>query len=101
MNLKLGDSVMIITGSEKGKIGTVKDILKSGNKVIVDGLNMCTKHQKAATRDDSGILLQKEKPLHISNVMLCDSNGFSSKISVVKVGKNKERFSKKTGEKIG
>jgi len=100
MNLKLGDSVMVITGSEKGKFGKIKKIVKSSNKVIVEGLNMSTKHQKPTTRDESGSIVQQEKPIHISNVMVCDSNNVPSKIRVVKVGKNKERVSKKTGEKI-
>lgn len=100
MNLKVGDSVMIITGNSCGKFGKIKQILKSSNKVVVEGLNLCTKHQKPVTRDESGVLIQKEKPIHISNVMLCDGNNVPSKIRIVKVGKDKERFSKKTGEKI-
>nr|YP_003002196.1 50S ribosomal protein L24 [Aureoumbra lagunensis]ACS36908.1 50S ribosomal protein L24 [Aureoumbra lagunensis] len=100
MNLKVGDSVMVITGSEKGKLGKIKQILKSSNKVVVEGLNMTTKHRKPTTRDESGMIVQQEAPIHISNVMICDSNDVPSKIRIVKVGKNKERFSKKTGEKI-
>lgn len=100
MSLRIGDSVMVITGNGKGQIGEVKQIFKSSKKAIVEGLNMCTKHQKPTTREESGLLVQKEKPLHVSNLMLCDVNNVPSKVRIVKVGKNKERFSKKTGEKI-
>lgn len=100
MRLKIGDKVKVISGKEKGKIGKVKKILKLVNKVVVEGLNICTKHQKPITREEAGVLVQKEQPLHISNVMLCDANNIASRCRVIKVEKNKERFSKKTGSKI-
>ena len=91
---------MVIAGSNSGKFGKITQVLRSSNKVIVEGLNMCTKHQKPMTREDSGVIVQKEKPIDISNVMLCDVDNVPSKVRVVKVGKNKQLFSKKTGEKI-
>lgn len=100
MRLKVGDTVKVLSGSEKGKSGRLKQILKSKNKAIVEGLNICVKHQKPATRDESGSIVQKELPIHISNLMLCDSSMIASRVRVVKIGKNNERFSKKTGEKI-
>lgn len=98
MKLKVGDNVVVISGSEKRKSGKIKEIL--ANKVIIEGINLYTKHQKPTTRSESGVLIQKEQPIHVSNVMLCDENNIPSRCRVVKVGKNKERFSKKTGEKI-
>lgn len=100
MRLKVGDNVKILTGKEKGKFGKIKQILKSSNKVIIEGLNVNIKHQKPVTREESGSIVQKESPINISNVILCDSNNIPSRIRIVKVNKNKERFSKKTGEKI-
>ena len=101
MKLKVGDPVIVISGNEKGKRSKIKKILKSSDKVIIEGINIRTKHKKPLTREESGSLIQKEQPLHISNVMLCDINGVPSKCRIQKIGKNKERFSKKTGEKIG
>lgn len=100
MKLKVGDPIIVLAGREKGKSGKVKTILKTSNKVIIEGLNICTKHQKPKTRDESGILTQKEKPIHISNIMLCDLSGSPTKFRIVKEGKNKFRVSKKTGDKI-
>lgn len=101
MKLKVGDTVKIISGNEKGKFGKIKQIIKSKNRVIVEGLNVIIKHQKSVTREESGSIIQKEAPMHISNIMLCDSNNIPSRIRIVKVGKSKQRFSKKSGEKIG
>lgn len=100
MKLKLGDTVKIIAGREKGKFGKITQINKSSNKVIVEGLNLNLKHQKPATREESGSIIQKEAPIHSSNVMLCDSNNIASRIKIIKVQKNTERVSRKTGEKI-
>lgn len=100
MKLKIGDEVKVLTGSEKGKVGRLKQILKSKDRAIVEGLNVCVKHQKPSTRDESGSIVQRESPIHISNLMVCDSNMVASRIRVVKTGKNSERFSKKTGKKV-
>ena len=71
MKLKLGDSVVVISGSEKGKSGKITKIFKTSNRVIISGLNMRTKHQSAQIQNNaSGLLIQKEQPIHISNVAL-------------------------------
>lgn len=100
MVLKVGDNVKIIAGRDKGSFGKVKQILKSQNKVIIEGFNVRIKHQKPVTREESGSIIQKELPMHRSNVMLCDSNLVPSRIRVVRSDKTIWRISKKTGEKI-
>ena len=100
MKLKVGDKVTVISGNEKGKSSIIKKIFKASQKVLIEGVNIRTKHKKPLTREESGILIQQEQPLHISNVMLCDLNDIPSRCRIQKIGKNKERFSKKTGEKI-
>jgi len=70
--LKVGDTVQIIAGSEKGKSGTIKKLIKDEDKVIVEGLNMVTKHQKPNARNQQGGKTQQEAPIHASNVMPID-----------------------------
>ena len=71
MNLKVGDKVIVIAGSNKGKEGTIKKVLKAENKVIVEGVNMVKKHQKDNGNGTGGIL-EIEAPIDRSNVMIID-----------------------------
>jgi large subunit ribosomal protein L24 len=89
--LKVGDLVQIIAGSEKGKSGTIKKLLKDDDKVIVEGLNMVTKHQKPNARNQQGGKVEQEAAIHASNVMPIDPE--SKKPTRVK-------FQVKDGEKI-
>jgi len=98
MRLKIGDNVKVISGSDKGKFGKITSIVKP--VVTVEGINVKTKHIKPVTKEKSGEIIQQESPINISNVMLCDSENIASRFRVVKNGKEKERFSKKTGKKI-
>ena len=63
-----GDTVMVIAGKEKSKTGQVLQLLPKKNSVVVAGLNMIKRHQKAKGNEPGGIL-EKEAPIHISNVM--------------------------------
>ena len=87
MRLKIGDNVKVISGSDKGKFGKITMVSKA--IVIVEGINIKTKHIKPATREKSGELVQQESPINISNVMLCDSENVASRFRVVKTGKIK------------
>lgn len=71
MNLKVGDKVIVIAGSNKGKEGTIKKVLKAENKVIVEGVNLVKKHQKGNGQESGGII-EFEAPIHRSNVMIID-----------------------------
>ena len=71
MNLKVGDKVIVIAGSNKGKEGTIKKVLKKENRVIVEGINLVKKHQKGNGQESGGIL-EVEAPIHASNVMIID-----------------------------
>ena len=71
MNLKVGDKVIVIAGSNKGKEGTIKKVLKKENRVIIEGINIVKKHQKASGNESGGIL-EIEAPIHASNVMIID-----------------------------
>src|SRR5438477_12457902 len=70
MNIKKGDTVLIITGKDKGKEGTVSRALPQINKVIVEGRNVVKKHVRPQGQTRQGGIIEKAMPLHVSNVML-------------------------------
>lgn len=71
MNFKTGDKVVIITGKDKGKEGTITKILRDENKVIVEGINIAKKHVKHQG-NQPGSIVEVEAPIHASNVMIID-----------------------------
>ena len=72
MKVKVGDNVRVITGSNKGKEGKVLKVLRSENKVIVDGINLVKKHVKPNRENETGGILETEAPIHISNIKVAD-----------------------------
>ena len=102
MNFKVGDKVVVIAGNDKGKEGKIIKTLKNDNKVVVEGINMVTKHVKPSAQNENGGIIKVEAPIHVSNVMILDpktkkrtriaheidENGKKHRISV----KSKERL---------
>lgn len=72
MRIKKGDKVVVIAGSEKGKEGTVTKVLPKEEKVLIGGLNMVKKHVKPNQAEPEGKIIEKEAPIHVSNVALVD-----------------------------
>jgi large subunit ribosomal protein L24 len=74
-NIRKGDSVVVITGDDKAldKPRLVKEVLVDEAKVIVEGVNIITKHTKPSAQNTKGGIIKKEAPIHISNVMLWDA----------------------------
>ena len=72
--LRVGDLVQIVTGKDKGKRGKVTRLLKGEDRVVVEGLNMVTRHTRPDQRNTEGGRLKKEAPLHVSNVMPIDAD---------------------------
>lgn len=74
-NIRKGDSVVVIAGDDKAldKPRTVKEVLVEDGKVIVEGVNIITKHTKPSAQNTKGGIIKKEAPIHISNVMLWDA----------------------------
>ncbi len=102
MRLKTGDKVVVITGSNKGKVGTIKKVLRNENRVIVEGVNIVHKHQKQ-TGNETGGILEMEAPIHASNVMLQDPKSKKpTRVGITKDEKTnkKIRISKKSNEKF-
>ncbi len=70
MNIKKGDTVLILSGKDRGKEGTVSRAMPQVSKVIVEGLNVVKKHVKPQGQTRQGGVIEKAMPLHVSNVML-------------------------------
>lgn len=101
LHVKTGDTVKVIAGDERGKTGRVASVLTDKNKVVVEGLNLVTKHTKPSAKNPQGGISKVEAPIHASNVMLVDAKGERVKVARRKNSEGKtERYSKKTGEVI-
>ena len=100
IKLKKGDNVLVITGKDKGKSGSILSIIPKNNRAIVKGVNMVKKHQKPSKQSAGGII-EKELSIHLSNLAFISINdGKKTKIGY-KLEKNKKiRFERKTGEII-
>jgi len=99
--IRKGDLVRVIAGDDRNKEGKVIRMVLSKDRVVVEGVNIVTKHVKPSTANPQGGLVKMEAPIHISNVMLVDSKG-----KVTKAGRKRDsdgkliRFAKTTGEEI-
>ena len=101
MRVKREDTVVVIAGKDKGKTGKVVKVFPKTNKVIVEGVNVVTKHQKPNAINPQGGIINKEAPIHISNVMPLDpETGKGTRVRYeVKDGK-KVRIAVKSGKEI-
>ena len=72
MKIKRGDRVLVIAGNDKGRTGEVKVVLAGRDRVLVEGINVRTKHLKPNQQRPQGDRVQREAPIHVSNVMLVD-----------------------------
>lgn len=101
MKIKKGDTVKILVGKDKGKDGLVLKVFPKENQVLVEGINVAKKHQKATQTQAPGIV-EKTRPIHISNVSALDPKDKKPTrvgYKVLKDGK-KIRVSKRSGEII-
>lgn len=97
--IKKGDTVKVITGKDKDKEGKVIAVNHKNSTVLVEGVNMVSRHTKPNAQNQNGGIIQKEAPIHVSNVM------YSAKGQAVRVGfavkdGKKVRINKKNGEVI-
>lgn len=98
--IKKGDKVIVLTGKDKGKTGTVTQVIPSETRAIVQGVNLVRRHTRQTTERDAGIYT-KEAPIHLSNIALLDAKdnkptrvGFKIEDGV------KKRVAKRSGEVI-
>ncbi len=96
MSIKKGDTVVVITGKEKGKSGKVTDVSPKNNRVLVDGVNIVTKHQKARKQNEKSQIVKKSAPMEASNVMvICPACGKATRIAHSEIEGKKVRSCKK------
>ncbi len=99
MKIKKGDRVRVLPGKDRGKEGQVSRVLVGEGKVIVDGLNVAKKHQRATRATMQGGIIDKEMPIPISNVALLASDGRPTRVGYRFDDKgNKVRIARRTGE---
>jgi large subunit ribosomal protein L24 len=83
MNIKKGDTVVILTGKDRGKEGTVSRAMPQTSKVIVEGLNIVKKHIRPQGQTQQGGVIEKAMPIHVSNVMLkCTECGQVTRVAL-------------------
>jgi len=100
MKIKKGDTVQIICGNEVGKSGRVIKVFPVKDTIIVEGLNMVKKHTRPTQENPQGGILEKESPIHISNVMFI-TGGKPTRLGYKKLEDGRKvKYAKTTGEVI-
>ncbi len=100
MKLKKGDTVLVIAGKDKGKEGEIVRALPRENKVIVTGVNIAKKHQKQTKQTMQGGIIDRDMPVHASNVMLVHKGKPTRVGYKIQADGTKVRIAKRTGEVI-
>ena len=99
MKIKKGDMVKVIAGKDKGKEGKVLAVNAKNSTVLVENVNVVTKHTKPSAANQQGGIVTKEAPLHISNIMLL-VDGKATRVGFQMNGDKKVRVAKATGKVI-
>ena len=99
MKIKKGDNVRVIAGKDNGKEGKVISVDRKKGRVLVEGVNIITKHTKPSAANQNGGIVQKEAPIDISNVMYVHK-GKATRIGFKIENDKKVRFAKSTGDVI-
>jgi len=98
MLIKKGDTVLVITGDSKGKTGTVLQVLKKTNRVVVEGVNIVSRHTRPSNSHPDGGIIKKEAPIHISNVKYVETKtNVPTRLGKKIVDGKKVRYAKKSG----
>jgi len=100
MKLKKGDTVLVIAGKDKGKEGEIVRALPRENKIIVSGVNIAKKHQKQTKQTMQGGIIDRDMPVHVSNVMLVHKGKPTRVGYKIQDDGTKVRVAKRTGEVI-
>lgn len=102
LHIKKGDTVMVIAGDSKGQQGRVLKVDIEKEKILVEGVNMVTKHSRPTNKNPKGGIITKEAPVHISNLKVIDASGKPTRVGRRTDEKTNKivRYSKKSGEVI-
>jgi large subunit ribosomal protein L24 len=99
--IKKGDNVVVLSGKDKGKTGTVAQVLPKEGKVVVEGVNVATRHRKPNQSNPQGGIERREAPMHISKVAVADPRtGKATRVRFEEKGGKKVRVAVKSGETI-
>ena len=100
IKIKKDDNVLVIAGEHKGSQGKVVKIIREKNRAIVEGVNMIKKHAKPSAQNPQGGIVEKEAPIHISNLSLTTAEGEATRVGYRVEDGNKVRFAKKNNEVV-
>ena len=100
IKIKRDDKVLVIAGEHKGSQGRVVSVIRDQNKAIVEGVNMIKKHAKPSAQNPQGGIVEKEAPIHISNLSLTTADGKATRVGYRVEDGNKIRFAKKNNEVV-
>ena len=100
LKIKTGDTVRVIAGDHKGSEGKILKLYSDKDKAIVEGVNLVKRHTKPNAQNPQGGILEKEAPIHISNLSLLTNDGETTRVGYQMTGGTKERISRKTKEVI-
>ena len=98
--IKKGDSVVVRSGKDKGRTGTVLQVMPKDGKVLVSGVNVAARHRKPTQGNPQGGIDRREAPMHISKVGVAGSDGKPTRVRFEEQDGKKVRVAVKTGEKI-
>ena len=101
-HVRKGDTVMVVAGKERGKRGRVLRVIPEKNRVVVERVNLIKKHQRPTQRIRQGGIIEREGPIHLSNVMLLDpASGKPTRVGMRALSDGKKaRVARKSGELI-
>ena len=106
LKIRSGDRVKVISGKDRGKTGRVLRVEPRKNRLFVEGLNMIKRHTKphqvagAHTEQQIGGVIEREGPIHVSNVMLLDAKGNPTRVGIERVDGQRVRVAKATGARL-
>ena len=100
LKIKTGDTVRVIAGDHKGSEGKILKLFSDNDKAIVEGVNVVKRHTKPNAQNPQGGIVEKEAPIHISNLSLLTNDGETTRVGYQMTGDTKERISRKTKEVI-
>jgi large subunit ribosomal protein L24 len=99
--IRKGDDVVVVSGRDKGKKGSILRVLRQDDRVLVEGVNMVKRHTRPSGAQPGGIV-EKEAPIHVSNIALADpKDGTATRVGYRFLGDGRKvRFAKRSGEVI-
>ncbi|MDD3807510.1 MAG: 50S ribosomal protein L24 [Candidatus Marinimicrobia bacterium] len=100
MHVKKNDTVKVMAGKDRGKTGKILKVFPKQNRVIVEGVNLVKRHTRPNQQNPQGGIIEKEAPIHASNVMLLYDNQTTRIGKRILADGSRVRYSKKTGEQV-